>query len=633
MVSEKRPTHGSKSQDNHSEIVRTIPPRSQFYRLEPIGTGHFLVESFTSYIMRLAYEQNLSVRDTVAVALSGVSNPKIEGVLPLDYPYAIDGVADRVVQWVSAFERSTARTDLRYSTLLPLREGILGGALSRHRQWCAICLDEWIANSQIIYEPLLWRFKAALYCPVHMYVLERNCPKCLSLVRALGSFSRPGYCELCGGWLGSSGTSARRSASDANDPDYRSTREIAGLLKLLTSVRPETVRAALQQNLSLYIQQVVGGNVHALAAYIGCPFSATVHSWLDGARIPRFDFLLRISGTLSIPLAKLFDSSGPTAKEIASAKAALDVAAPRDVHPRRPASEIRIALLEALNRPEPPRLLDVAQELGYTCVDGLHKAERELSRKIEDRYRKFGQHYFNRKTTRKRICDRKVLEKALLDAVNSKEPISITGIALSHGYATAGSIQYHFPKLYAALALKAKADEEERRNRIRRGLEEALREDPAPSLMTVVHRLGYATSAVMRGNEPELTSQLVARYRNSFRERGTHIAKEAKAMMKESSPPSLAEVCSRLGMTAKTLNVYAPGVRKEVARRYREWKLGAASRRRKQLFEEVHHIVTELDRQGIYPTSQRILALLSPEQKGCWLATADAISEARESLR
>ncbi|MGC8714570.1 MAG: TniQ family protein, partial [Leptodesmis sp.] len=39
--------------------------------------------------------------------------------------------------------------------------------LRLHKAWCPICYSEWSANSQIIYEPLLWALELVKICPVH----------------------------------------------------------------------------------------------------------------------------------------------------------------------------------------------------------------------------------------------------------------------------------------------------------------------------------------------------------------------------------------------------------------------------------------------------------------------------------
>ena len=80
---------------------------------------------------------------------------------------------------------------------------------------------------------------------------------------------------------------------------------------------------------------------------------------------------------------------------------------------------------------------------------------------------------------------------------------------------------------------------------LRRGLEEALVENPPPSLNTVTHRLAYSTSTVLRENEPELMNRLAERYRESFRSRGSELERRVEPMLAEDPVPSVKEVCIR----------------------------------------------------------------------------------------
>jgi hypothetical protein len=225
-----------------------------------------------------------------------------------------------------------------------------------------------------------------------------------------------------------------------------------------------------------------------------------------------------------------------------------------------------------------------------------------------------------------------VVKKALVDALNSNEPVSLNKIAIAYGYTGSGTIRSQFPKLYAAVALKVRTDKARRLKQMRQGLEEALREDPPPSLLTVVLRLGFSTSTVLRENEPELTSQIAARYRRSFKERGADLAKKAELIITENPPPSVKELCGRLRISKAMMDKYAPELRSGVALRFREWKSEEKKRRHKELFREIHEIAAKLDRQGFCPTPKRILKLLSPGRKAGWRVINNAICEARDAL-
>jgi len=188
------------------------PPRSRLYSLEPIGVGTTMVESLTGYVARLAEAHSVSVGNLVGRVLSEFADPKdpiittaakafrVGGHGFRACGYVINGVSDRAEKWVHALEAATARHDLRFLTLLPLRYALPDHLFRRHRAWCAFCLDQWRRNGQMVYEPLLWAIGASSHCPIHARPLDCTCPRCAGRrLSALGVFSRPGHCERCDG--------------------------------------------------------------------------------------------------------------------------------------------------------------------------------------------------------------------------------------------------------------------------------------------------------------------------------------------------------------------------------------------------------------------------------------------------
>ena len=136
-------------------------------------------------------------------------------------------------------------------------------------------------------------------------------------------FSRPGYCELCDGWLGASDTDSKqaRPGSATAEEEVRSSTQGGGLLAMLPSVDPAAARESFRRSLVAYLDQVTGGNVLALAQHIRCSHSI-LQNWLDGARVPRLENLLRTCRFLNIPASSLFAPSGPTPAHIVAAKEA-----------------------------------------------------------------------------------------------------------------------------------------------------------------------------------------------------------------------------------------------------------------------------------------------------------------------
>ena len=108
-------------------------------------------------------------------------------------------------------------------------------------------------------------------------------------------------------------------------------------------------------------------------------------------------------------------------------------------------------------------------------------------------------------------------------------------------------------------------------DKMRRTLEDALHEHPAPTLSKLSGRLGYSSSNVLRAHEPDLCEQLSARHRSHVIERRADLERRAAAALSESPAPSLLDVCKRLGITVFFMNKYFPAVRQAIAEHYRQW--------------------------------------------------------------
>ena len=164
--------------------------------------------------------------------------------------------------------------------------------------------------------------------------------------------------------------------------------------------------------------------------------------------------LLRTCQFLNVPASSLFAPSGPTPANIAAAKEAIALAGNRGVSPSRHASEIRQALLVALDEAVPRSLSQVAQALGYTNTDRLYQADRKLCHKIAARYRQSGRSHWWRKPGATRICDAAQLKEILERSLKSNEPTSVHQIAASLGYSNDGYVHQKYPEICRAIGAK-----------------------------------------------------------------------------------------------------------------------------------------------------------------------------------
>ena len=164
-----------------------IPSRSILYLLEPVGIGTPLVESLTSYIMRLAEAHcvfpGILMRKVIAPHLLqsvvSKSNPQEVGMTGSKFQTSgINGVQEMAARMVQVIETLTLQQSLRSLTLLTWAEVFSPAGLLRSlRAWCPVCLEEWRATNQAIYEPLLWTLRAAKVCTRHQCVLNTHRPQ------------------------------------------------------------------------------------------------------------------------------------------------------------------------------------------------------------------------------------------------------------------------------------------------------------------------------------------------------------------------------------------------------------------------------------------------------------------------
>lgn len=194
------------------ELIRQfMPPRSRLYSKGPIGIGTPLVESVTSFTMRLADAHGVTVGTLVQHEVA----PRLRSYLYRDptwngsgllcsRAYMLNGTQDLARDFVALLEELTSCSGLSVLTMQPWREVLsTQRLLDRHRVWCPVCLETWRLSGQVIYEPLLWQLQVVTHCPVHSVALRSVCPKCGLSMPVLASQTLPGQCSKCQAWLGS----------------------------------------------------------------------------------------------------------------------------------------------------------------------------------------------------------------------------------------------------------------------------------------------------------------------------------------------------------------------------------------------------------------------------------------------
>jgi len=616
-----------------------IPPRSLLYGFEPIGVGTAFVESLSGYVARLAEAHSVSVGDLVGLVLSDAPNLKGALLPPAAKAgrrgghgfrvcsYTINGVTERAIMWVQALNAATGRHDLQYLTLFPFRHALPDHLFHRHRAWCPQCYEQWRLNGQTVYEPLLWAIKTSSHCLVHLQPLRHDCPHCGRLLNPLGVFALPGYCERCGGWLGSRHAECNEpELADDENQTWPST-QVGSVLALLPSIDPGAARESLRRTLTVYLEEVAGGNMLAFTEYTGCP-GPGMHGWIAGAAVPRIENLLRIARHLNVPLSSFFAPVGPTSADIAAARQAVSVCSKHRLSSSRRQSEIRRALQTALDAAVPATVIDIARKLGYTTTDSFYRDARALCYEVSARYRRL--HRSKRPETPK--ANTIQASELLQLSLNSTEPISVHRIAVSLGQRTDKHLRESFPELCRAITQKIGRMRHNRVEEMRQVLRHALTEQPLPPLAELSRRLGYPHTGVLWRHHSDLCRQLKASRQRDVVKRRAHMEKVATAALKEVPVPSLRVVCRRLNITVRYISVHFPSLAQSIVAEHRRSVLAETANRRALLLRRIPGIATELHKQGLYPSVQRISERLGERSLRDWKTICVAVREAYKAL-
>jgi len=156
------------------------------YKLDPIGIGTEHVESFPSYVTRLATVHGMSIenffstlreydrRHNWRIKRIRESSPNPWKTLAMVRP------TKNTRDIVGIIERHTGRSDLRCTTFLAMEhlKSRSVDLFSDQVRWCPCCLLDDIENGRTTYFRLIWCFEEVEYCHHHNVKLEDGCPSC-----------------------------------------------------------------------------------------------------------------------------------------------------------------------------------------------------------------------------------------------------------------------------------------------------------------------------------------------------------------------------------------------------------------------------------------------------------------------
>ncbi len=295
-----------------------LPERSRLYAPAPVGMGTAMGESLTSYLARLAVAHcvypGVLLREMIVPLLEEAETQEnVSEQHPLwrrdgSGSHLINVTGSRAQAALQVLETLTLRTDLGGLYLAALTEVLPLRGLTRSRlAWCPICYEEWLANEQIVHDPLLWKFREVSLCVRHGVRLQTSCPNCARSLSHLAWRSRPGYCTFCA-WPLFGEQVGRQESIDREKPEFIWQQWVTDTLGAVIARLPSAQDSARRERIQLVanhaVKRLAGGNIAAFARLLNLSRN-TVENWCQGKRIPELDMLLRLCYRLNLSLGEV----------------------------------------------------------------------------------------------------------------------------------------------------------------------------------------------------------------------------------------------------------------------------------------------------------------------------------------
>ena len=240
------------------------PCPSVLYALTPCGVGTPYVESFSSYVTRLAEAHVVTVwrliRHVFPQSLNRIPRSETR------YAYPANGLGKTSHIFLESFQAATGRNDLRLLTLSALQGAVSQPNIFRTTEaWCPGCLEHWRTIDAPVYSPLLWTIRAVTVCSIHASPLLERCPHCDSRFASLRVKARPGYCAICSSWLGTFDLPLPQGSVDEQQYNLWAATSIAQVVAAMPDLEPSELHVPLIANLERCLRQSEGATKQGLS--------------------------------------------------------------------------------------------------------------------------------------------------------------------------------------------------------------------------------------------------------------------------------------------------------------------------------------------------------------------------------
>ena len=189
-------------------------------------------------------------------------------------------------------------------------------------------------------------------------------------------------------------------------------------------------------------------------------------------------------------------------------------------------------------------------------------------------------------------------------------PVSLRAVAQRESLGGRGPCKHYEPQLCQQIVQRYAAYRTQRRDRLRHVLEQAVHEEPAPTLASLCQRSTVPPSMAWH-HFPDLCRQIVARAERDRHQRFVALQRTLEHTLAETPPPTLDTVAVRLRRGANGLRHHFPALCRQITARHDAYQHACFLQRRQAVLEEIRAIALALHAQGIFPSSTRVAAQLA----------------------
>jgi len=491
----------------------------------------------------------------------------------------IDSITRSARIWSHLLRRLTCHNEVAYLTMAYWQPILNPYRLLRERQaWCPLCYEDWLKAGNSVYEPLLWRLQRVDTCLVHQCKLVECCPGCGKQFTTFTSNGAVGFCPKCRTWLGNEAHAGQAVAIASES--YRLSHAVGQLLTLapqVTDLNKSMVPDVIE---TIHKRRVPYTNIKS-ALHISMTALSNIKA---GARLPNLNTLAHLAILSEGALWGTLNGQATCLPESASSKPLRLKTAPQK----------QTYLKQLLASSDPlPALSYVARTCGFSWVMTLQKA--------------FPVEY---EILRIRIYEEQ--RQALQDILDGDVIMTVIELARRRDYHQ--SILVHrFPELCRQVT---QAHHKRKLSHCRQYLLDLIQTNCFPCITAITKTLEVG-SYYLTQHFPEEMRLIEAQHHHQIQqqEQVTRQYLDAALASDLLPPMSLQEIARELDTSVKTLKRNFPIHSREILDRRREYMVSQIQ----LTCQQIRQTVFELHQQGIYPSVDRLHAVI-----GIWMVHGKA---------